>query len=285
MTDRRLIERCPVGCDSTLDPTDIRLPEGALLRCSACGQLVSQIGAEAYTRSMQAFNAADFNRPDPGALDRRQRVARKRLQRIASLLGRAPAGSTLLDVGCSRGDFVAAAADAGFTAEGVEPAPHIAAAAREAGRNVKTGLLEEQRYADASFDCVTLFEVIEHLPAPLPLLAEIRRILKPGGILLLSTGNGASWTASALKERWDYFSIEKDAGHVSFYNPRSLGIAAERSGFEVAQLETARVRLAEKGDVLAPVYIAAKLAGEIANAFATLTGRGHDLLAFLRKRG
>ncbi|MGH8616139.1 MAG: class I SAM-dependent methyltransferase [Burkholderiales bacterium] len=283
MTDPALISHCPVGCASTLTPMDIVRPEGALLRCSACGQLVSQIGAAAYARSMQAFDAADFNRPDPRAAERRQRVARKRLARIAQLLGRGPAGATLVDVGCSRGDFVAAASAFGFTAEGVEPAPHIAEAARAAGRDVKTGLLDDQRYPDARFDAVTLFEVIEHLAQPLPLLTEIRRILKPGGVLLVSTGNGASWTARALKGRWDYFSIEKDAGHVSFYNPRSIALAAERAGLTAARIETARVRLAEKDQVAAPLYVAAKIGGELANPLARVLGRGHDLLAYLRK--
>lgn len=283
MTDPALIQHCPVGCTSTLDPTAIVQPEGVLLRCSACGQLVSQIGAAAWAKSMQAFDAADFNLPNPREVERRQRVARKRLARITRILGRGPACATLVDVGCSRGDFVAAAAAFGFTAEGVEPAPHIAEAARAAGRNVKTGLLQDLRYPDAHFDAVTLFEVIEHLAQPLPLLAEIRRILKPGGVLLASTGNGASWTALALKGRWDYFSIEKDAGHVSFFNPRSIALAAERAGLTVASIETARVRLAEKDQVAAPLYAAAKVVGELANPLAQVLGRGHDLLAYLKR--
>jgi 2-polyprenyl-3-methyl-5-hydroxy-6-metoxy-1,4-benzoquinol methylase len=283
MTDPALIAHCPVGCTSTLTPTTIVQPEGVLLRCSACGQLVSQIGAAAWAQSMQAFDAADFNLPNPREIERRQRVARKRLSRITQLLGHGPGGATLVDVGCSRGDFVAAATAFGYTAEGVEPAPHIAEAARAAGRNVKTGLLQDLRYPDAHFDAVTLFEVIEHLAQPLPLLAEIRRILKPGGVLLASTGNGASWTAQALQGRWDYFSIEKDAGHVSFFNPRSIALAAERAGLTVARIETARVRLAEQDQVAAPLYAAAKVVGELANPLARLLGRGHDLLAYLRK--
>jgi len=283
MTDTALIAQCPVGCTSTLAPTAIVQPEGALLRCSACGQLVSQIGAAAWAKSMQAFDAADFNLPNPHEIERRQHVARKRLARITQILRRGLAGATLVDVGCSRGDFVAAATAFGYTAEGVEPAPHIAEAARAAGRNVKTGLLQDLRYPDAHFDAVTLFEVIEHLAQPLPLLAEIQRILKPGGVLLVSTGNGASWTAQALKGRWDYFSIEKDAGHVSFFNPSSIALAADRAGLTVARIETARVRLAEKGQVAAPLYAAAKIAGGLANPLAQLLGRGHDLLAYLRK--
>ena len=283
MSEGRLIGCCPVGCEAPLAPTDIVQPEGVLLRCAVCGQLASQISAEAYAQSMQAFDAADFNQPDARAAARRLRTARLRLARVAALLGRPPNGARLLDVGCSRGDFVAAAADFGFSAEGVEPAPHIAAAARAADRHVQTGWLEAQHYDDARFAAVSLFEVIEHLATPLPLLREIHRILAPGGILLVSTGNAASWTARALKGRWDYFRIEKDAGHVSFFNPRSLALAGQRTGFTVAQWDADRVRFAERGDVSAPVYAAAKFAGDLANLPAHWMRRGHNLLAFLRK--
>ena len=78
--------------------------------------------------------------------------------------------------------------------------------------------------------------------------------MEPGGLLVLSTGNTASWTATSMKARWDYFQIAKDAGHVSFYNPRSLGRLAERSGFGVAHLETSRVRFHEKSETPALRY-------------------------------
>ena len=52
------------------------------------------------------------------------------------------------------------------------------------GRTVHTGTLEEQKFPDAHFDVVSLFEVIEHLREPLPLLAECGRILRPGGVLI-----------------------------------------------------------------------------------------------------
>jgi 2-polyprenyl-3-methyl-5-hydroxy-6-metoxy-1,4-benzoquinol methylase len=279
----KFIENCPVGCTASFEVTDIVLPEGALLRCLACGQLVSQITEADYHRSMQAFDNAAFNLPNAQESRRRYAYARRRLARARQLLGDAPAQPRLLDVGCSRGDFVAAATQLGFAAEGVEPAAHIAEAARAAGRVVHTGLLEDQKFPVARFDVVSLFEVIEHLRAPLLLLAECRRILRPGGILIVSTGNTASWTALTMKARWDYFQIEKDAGHVSFFNPQSMALLAARAGFEVAALSTGRVRFAERSDLPGWAYAVAKLAAEGLSLPARLLGRGHDMLVFLRR--
>jgi SAM-dependent methyltransferase len=169
------------------------------------------------------------------------------------------------------------------SAEGVEPAPHIAAAARAAGLTVHQGLLEEQRFADASFDALTLFEVVEHLKAPLALLRECRRVLRPGGILMISTGNARSWTVAAMGARWDYFHIAKDGGHVSFFHPDSMRLLAARSGFETASIGTRRVKFHEKGDVPPWRYAAAKLAAELLNLPAGWCDRGHDMLACLRR--
>lgn len=274
---------CPVGCSAPLSPTTSMLPEGALLRCEECGQLVSQIGEHAYWQSMRQFDQQQFNLPAPHELERRFKVARRRLDTISALLQQPPAAIHVLDVGCSRGSFLAAGARLGFSMEGVEPAANIAAAARAQGLTVHTGLLEEAGFPPASFDAVTLFEVIEHLKEPLALLRECHRVVKPGGLLVLSTGNTMSWTVAAMRERWDYFHIARDGGHVSFYNPRSVALLAKRAGFRVERIETARVKFFEKGDVGRWSYIAGKLAAELLSLPARLAGRGHDMLAFLRR--
>lgn len=282
-TEDILITHCPVGCEAPLVDTDIVLPEGPLRRCADCGQLVSRVTRARYRETMAQFDRSDFNQPTGRALARRDAVARRRLAKIARLLGKPSGAIRILDVGCSRGHFVRVAAALGCEAEGVEPASSMAAAARAAGLRVHEGLLEEQRFADAAFDAITLFEVIEHLAAPCDLLRECRRVLKPGGILLLSTGNSASWTATVMKSRWDYFQIAKDAGHVSFFNPGSLRRLAARCGFAVERIETARVKFLEKEDAPRVLYAAAKLVAEMLNLPARLFGKGHDLTAFLRR--
>ncbi len=277
------VSACPVGCNTPLIDTGWIVGEGALRRCSGCGQLLSRASEARYWETMAQFDAGEFNRIDGDALARRDAVAQRRLAAIARLLGKPAPEIRVCDVGCSRGQFVAAAIAAGYAAEGVEPAPHIAETARAAGLPVRTGLLEEQRFADAIFDALTLFEVVEHLRAPLPLLAECRRVLKPGGILLISTGNAASWTTAALGAQWDYFDMARDGGHISFFNPRSMKLLAANAGFEVARIHTARVKFAERENTPRWRYALGKIAAEMLNLPARLSGRGHDLLAYLRK--
>jgi 2-polyprenyl-3-methyl-5-hydroxy-6-metoxy-1,4-benzoquinol methylase len=275
---------CPVGCSRSLVATELQLPEGALRRCAACGQLLSAASESRYWETMASFNAPGFNQPAPRELERRRKVAGRRLQTTARLLGKPPAEIRLIDIGCSRGQFVDFATRAGFAAEGVEPALDIAAAARASGLNVRSGLLQEQHYVDAAFDAASLFEVVEHLREPLPLLRECRRILKPGGMLIISTGNAASWTVGAMGARWDYFHIEKDGGHISFFNPQSIAALAHNAGFRVEHIETSRVKFHEKGEVSSALYTAGKIAAELLNLPARLAGRGHDMLAYLRRR-
>lgn len=186
-------------------------------------------------------------------------------------------------MGCSSGAFLGTAVKLGFRAEGVEPAPKAAAAARAAGLNVRQGLLQQAGYTDGQFDAVTLFEVIEHLQQPLELLRECQRILRPGGILLIGTGNVASWSMAAMGARWEYLSIAKHGGHVSFFNPASIAAIGQRSGFSVAAVHTRGVRFCEKGDCAGPVYRIAKMAGELLNVFATLLNKGHDMAVYLKR--
>lgn len=281
--ESRFLNTCPIGCNAPLETTACILPEGALLRCRACGQLLSQCSEAHYWESMQEFDDPQGTLPKAGSEGGRLRRSKKFLDRIAALLAKPPGEIRLLDVGCSSGAFLQAAVQLGYCAEGVEPAPKAAATARAAGLEVHQGLLQEAAYADGQFDAITLFEVIEHLQQPQDLLKECRRILRPGGILLVGTGNTASWSMAALGARWEYLHIAKHGGHVSFFNPGSMASLAERSGFAVAAVRTRGVRFFEKGDCAGPLYRSAKLAGEFLNIFAVMLDKGHDMAVYLKR--
>lgn len=280
----KLIRSCPVGCAGDLVETAIVLPEGALCRCPVCGQLVSQITVEAFDRSMKEFDTPVGTLPTPRTQGRHD-VRAARLFGTVKKLARAQPSEALrlLDIGCSSGALLRSAQCAGFIVEGVEPAAQAAASAQRAGLNVFHGYLQDARYPAGRFDAVMLMEVIEHLPDPRALLREAWRVLKPEGVLVVGTGNGASWTVQLIGAGWGYLHVAQHGGHISFFNPHSLGRLAMQCGFRVERVQTRRVSLADKQQAGPAKYGVLKVVAEMLALPARLFGKGHDMLVFLRK--
>lgn len=280
--DPALVARCPVGCDAAFVDTATVLPEGALRRCPACGQWASAVTVPRFEASMKEFDSAAGTMPQGAAARRWQQLTGRRLDRLARALGCERSKMRVLDVGCSSGSFMVAATALGVPITGVEPAPAAAAAARARGLDVRTGTAADADLPREAFDAAVLIEVIEHVPDAVALLASIRERLRPGGVLLVGTANTASWTAAALGARWDYLSLASHGGHVSFFHPGSIALAARRAGFDVLEVRTRNVRLAERGDA---AYRARKLLAEALAWPARWSGRGHDMEALLRRPG
>lgn len=99
---------------------------------------------------------------------------------IARVRRRAP----VFDVGCGNGGFVRVCRAHGIDAVGVERFGSSAAVAAEAGMDVLQAAGEELPLTRGALDCVRLKEVLEHVQRPLDLATEVRRVLRPGGVLL-----------------------------------------------------------------------------------------------------
>lgn len=274
---------CPVGCTAPLTDSAITLQQGPLRRCSECGQLLSSATEAQYLRSLGRFDTSVGTLPDARSQSRHDKNSARRLGKLLSVLGRPSSTVRLLDVGCSSGAFLQSALHLGFTAEGVEPSADAAQTARAAGLTVFTGYLEQAQFADASFDAITLIEIVEHLRDAHSLLQECARILKPGGVVLVTTPNAHSWTARAMGARWAGFSLNDMGGHISFFNPHSIEILATRCGLQTHHIETRNVRFFERGQCKPALHAVAKIVAELLNWPARLAGTGHDLHAYLQR--
>lgn len=280
----RFIKSCPIGCSGELQRTSPVLPEGPLQRCMACGHLVSSCSIDAHTAAMKKWDTREGTDPGSASAARYRTVVSRRLAGVHALLGNTGKPHRLLDVGCSSGALLAVARDMGFNVSGVEPAPDAAQSAQRAGFDVFQGLLHEAAYPDAAFDACVMFEILEHVNEPLALMRECARVLRPGGVLVVNTPNAASWTARVMRENWEGFSLNAMGGHASFFNPRSLGLLASRSGFGVARIETRNVRFCEKAQCGPVLYRAAKMAAQALAFPARWAGAGHDLLAYMVRK-
>ena len=157
------------------------------------------------------------------------------------LLAEARPGERVLDLGCGAGRFVAALRDAGADPVGVE----LAEAALERARRVTPGADLRRVAPDGSLplghgeiDLVWCSEVLEHVPDTVGFLTEVRRVLRPGGRLLLTVPQHSrvKRTMIALAN----YDVHYDplGEHVRFYTRRSLKRALEATGFTAVSLST-----------------------------------------------
>jgi 2-polyprenyl-3-methyl-5-hydroxy-6-metoxy-1,4-benzoquinol methylase len=225
-----------------------------IVRCKACGLVMAnprddeQTLARVYREmSDEAYDDEDDNRSAAADEHRRLAVAQR------------PPPGKLLDLGCASGFFVAKAREAGFDAMGADASTWMIdrARARCPDATFVVGSLESLQF-DAEFDVITLWDVIEHVHSPRDVIRRVRDWLKPGGILLMSMPNAASFTAKALGSRWMLLLRE----HLWYFSPDTIARLLPQCGFTFVHAETKfvrfsianiTVRLAQYGGVFAPL--------------------------------
>jgi 2-polyprenyl-3-methyl-5-hydroxy-6-metoxy-1,4-benzoquinol methylase len=164
-----------------------------VVRCSGCGLIrtnprpTAEWKAHFYDPAYNSYAEAqgrDFiYAPAPHRIPGYHRL-------LKFLQGRTRPGARLLDVGCATGLFVKKAREHGFDAEGCDYSANAAAYGRtHYGVNIICSPAEAIAAPDDSYDIVTILHVFEHLPEPLVVLRELRRVLRSGGLLLLETVN------------------------------------------------------------------------------------------------
>lgn len=278
------VPNCPLGHAEALQLTNLLVKEGALRSCAVCGQLVSSCDQQTYNNTMQEFDTPSGTTQTTGAaLARGSKVHSQRLNLIKTKLNKPAAQIKLLDLGCSSGAFLEAARSMNFQAEGVEPAAQAAQTAITKGFTVHIGLIEDLNLPANSFDVITLFEVIEHVPEPVQMLNACAALLKPGGLIMIGTGNTNSWTVKTMRTRWDYFDMSKHGGHISFYNKNSMRMLAQLCNLRVVYLRTRALKFFEKNTTSKFIYKLTKLGSELLSLPAKWFNCGHDMLVILQK--
>lgn len=190
----------------------------AIVRCEDCGLV--------FTNPVPDLRDVYKDVVDPIYLaseKQRRETARHVFQAIRRHV---PEGGRLLDIGCNTGLFLDEAAQS-FKVEGVELSQWAAA---EAAKHhlVHTAPISELALA-GEFDVVTLFGVIEHFDDPMRELQAIARVLKPGGIFVVYTGDVDAWLPRMLGKRWWWFQ----GMHLFYFSLRTLSAMLQRAGLDV----------------------------------------------------
>jgi len=141
----------------------------------------------------------------------------------------------VLDVGCGDGAFVHHMAAYGWDATGVDISNAACDAARRRGNRARIllGALEDQVFAPASFDLVTMWQVLEHVAHPAIVLGRCHELLEPGGIFVAAVPNIDGWSSQLTRSRWWGLDVPR---HLVHWTPETLANAVEHAGFRVVRM-------------------------------------------------
>jgi SAM-dependent methyltransferase len=231
-----------------------------IVRCGQCGFMFAPVrpdydAASIYKDDVYFTSGGECGIADYDALWRRRLVHFyvPRLDRVRAF----QQPKRLLDIGCASGYLMRAAQERGWQVEGVELSPQMRRRAADFTRSTIYDSIEAALRGGERFDCVTMFEVIEHLSDPLATMAQVAELLVPSGTLALSTPNCECPHAAAGEPINVWFDPPE---HISYFGPGTIRNCLTRSGFEVLAIEgLEHYCRAMAGDLTFPAWLTAVL--------------------------
>jgi 2-polyprenyl-3-methyl-5-hydroxy-6-metoxy-1,4-benzoquinol methylase len=242
-----------------------RLDEFVHARCPACGIDDATFRFEKYRcRFVECRSCATLYmspRPSPSVMNdyysnsenyavwnkhifpkseasRREKICRPNLDKIvAECRHRRMERPQLIEIGPGFGTFAALANEANYFGKVtvIERTPEMVEACRTKGLEVIDSSLEDVGTEHTAFaDVAVCFEVIEHVFEPVDFLSGVKRLLKPGGLFVLTCPNGQGFDTTMLEAA----SPAVDTEHVNLFNTDSIAVLLERTGFKVLSVET-----------------------------------------------
>jgi SAM-dependent methyltransferase len=229
-------------CDANAPPVPFAAGYG---RCAACETLVSTIapttsagsvvddGADFYGSQYWTSYQAEAHGLPSLAERSRGDLSERCVYWLRTLLAYRRPPARMLEIGASHGGFLRLARLAGFEGTGIEMSPSIVEDARRTfGVDMRVGPLEAAGIAGGAFDVAVAFDVLEHFHDPAGTLRELRRVLRPDGILLIQTPQYPARAADELVAANDPFLVHLCAPeHLYLFSAPSLQKILALTGF------------------------------------------------------
>jgi 2-polyprenyl-3-methyl-5-hydroxy-6-metoxy-1,4-benzoquinol methylase len=209
----------------------------AFVRCHRCGLRRQDPVPDPDSLTVLYHSEFYQDRGLDKTLDALPRFAREllaaRLDRLTRAVGKP---GRLLDVGCGTGLFLETARRAGWDVRGTETSEDSITYARQFTQApIFHGELKSLG-DDSTYDAVTYWDVLEHLPDPRAELRLARERLDPGGVVGVSFPSVQGLKARLKGDRWRYYA--PSMGHISHFTPKTLSMLLSQAGFTVVEVRT-----------------------------------------------
>lgn len=215
-------------CSST-NIQDVGSERTALLRCGDCSFVFSTYAPstaelvqhyEGYSRDTSFTSECSI---------------RRRREWLESYFEPYRKENRLLDVGCGVGQLLDQAREAGWNTFGTEFTDRAVAICRERGHAINQGPLDPSSYRRGSFDVIVYSEVIEHINNHREEFEYVYELLRPGGLLFLTTPNFNSLSRRILRDRWNVIQYPE---HLAYFTPKTLRRLMCATGFRPVWIKT-----------------------------------------------
>ncbi len=202
-----------------------------LKKCNNCGHCVADLDAESLDLK-DIYSENYFSGDEYADYLRDRRVFEKQFQdRLYEVKRFHPSGD-LIEIGCAYGFFLTVAQE-NYRARGFDIAAGPVAHAREhLGVDAYCADFVDAALEPESVDVVVMWDTIEHLPRPDLTIDKVVRVLRPGGFLLLTTGDIESLMARMRREKW---RLIHPPTHIHYFSRRTMRGMLERVGLRVVE--------------------------------------------------
>jgi len=203
-----------------------------MFRCHKCRAAFQETSATHFDHAMYDYYAERVGLPRDQLYDP---LTTSRYEAVLDSLGKKCQGRKLLDVGCGQGQFVHTAIKQGWDAAGIDLSQSAIAICKTVGVPCEIQDFFSPDLKSKHYDLLTLFEVIEHVPDPGKFIDRAYDLLKPGGILYLTTPNFDSADRLAQGREWPAIDLE----HIILFNPKGLAnLVRRKNHFHVLKTRT-----------------------------------------------
>lgn len=280
-------------CDSSRVSRYAIFDTHTLMKCRNCGLLFTDQSSIKHDAlySKDYFSGVHSNFFADCTTEYETKIATsQKLQNFQTVLKKIktvkPTGK-FLDIGCATGVFLDMAKKEGYDVVGVDVSEYACAYAKEHfGLKVHCGKLEDVKLKEKSFDVITMWDVLEHVPDPKIFLAEVRRLLKDEGIIFVLTVNDSGlmgWVAegiylSSFKTIPFFTHLIHPVHHNYHFTEKHLRRYLESAGFSLVWKQRSEMPLAniEGGAGM-------KVAARVLYFFSELLEAQHELRVLAKK--